>query len=72
MLRSDHRGLKNRDLKLMWLVVVVLVRGGWWVYRAKAITASAQPTAHCLLLTSALVNISGYIILNCIESKIQI
>ena len=32
MLRSDHRGLRNRDLKLMWV-------GGGWVYRAKAITA---------------------------------
>ena len=38
MLRSDHRGLRNRDLKLMG--------GWWWVYRAKAITASAQPTAY--------------------------
>ena len=26
MLRSDHRGLRNRDLKLMWVVV----GGGWW------------------------------------------
>ena len=24
MLRSDHRGLRNRDLKLMWVVVVVV------------------------------------------------
>ena len=31
MLRSDHRGLRNRDLKLMW----------WGVYRAKAITSLA-------------------------------
>ena len=23
MLRSDHRGLRNRDLKLMWVVVGV-------------------------------------------------
>ena len=28
LLRSDHRGLRNRDLKLMWVVVVV--GGGWW------------------------------------------
>ena len=28
MLRSDHRGLRNRDLKLMWVVVVG--GGGWW------------------------------------------
>ena len=35
MLRSDHRGLRNRDLKLMWVV------GGGWVYRAKAITSLA-------------------------------
>ena len=28
MLRSDHRGLRNRDLKLMWVVVG---GGGWWV-----------------------------------------
>ena len=38
MLRSDHRGLRNRDLKLMWWVVVV-VGGGWWVYRAKTVTS---------------------------------
>ena len=32
-----HRGLRNRDLKLGWVV------GGWWwwVYRAKAITSLA-------------------------------
>ena len=35
MLRSDHRGLRNRDLKLVWVVV------GGWVYRSKAITVSA-------------------------------
>ena len=40
MLRSDHRGLRNRDLKLMWVVV----GGGWWwwwwwVYRAKTVTS---------------------------------
>ena len=23
MLRSDHRGLRNKDLKLIWV-------GGWW------------------------------------------
>ena len=27
MLKSDHRGLRNRDLKLMWVVVG---GGGWW------------------------------------------
>ena len=41
MLSSDHRGLRNRDLKLMWVVV----GGGWWwwwwVYRAKAVTSLA-------------------------------
>ena len=40
MLRSDHRGLRNRDLKLMWWWWVVVVVGGgwWWVYRAKTVT----------------------------------
>ena len=33
MLKSDHRGLRNRDLKLVWVVVV----GG--VYGAKDVTA---------------------------------
>jgi len=39
MLRSDHRGLRNRDLKLMWVVVVVGGGGGGWVYRAKTVTS---------------------------------
>ena len=41
MLRSDHRGLRNRDLKLMWWWWVVVVVGGgwWWVYRAKTVTS---------------------------------
>ena len=39
MLRSDHRGLRNSKVKLMW---VGGGGGGGWVYRAKTNTALAQ------------------------------
>ena len=34
MLRSDHRGLRNSKVKLMWWVVVVVGGGGGWWYAA--------------------------------------
>ena len=40
MSRSDHRELRNRDLKLGW--VVGGGGGGGWVYRANADTALVQ------------------------------
>ena len=51
MLRSDHRELRNRDLKLMWVVVG---GGGWWVvvvvgveckHRYSSSSASASASA---------------------------
>ena len=46
MLRSDHRGLRNRDLKLIWVVGV----------QGKGRNSfSSAATAYCLLLSWALV-----------------
>ena len=49
MSRSDHRELRNSDLKLGW-VVVVSGGGGWWwgwVYSVNADTAPAQLILYC-------------------------
>ena len=44
MLRSDHRGLRNGDLKLMW----------WWVVGVQGKWHNSFNPAYCLLPTAQL------------------